>query len=172
MKKTIAQQLGVTQFPFEIRDKQGNVIYREREDGSWEIRKYDEDGQQVFHKNQNGFWTKEGYNTPENKTMKTELEEFIEWLENYNEFCYHNNKDLVYDNFGEQKILSESAKKFYSQGLAIERILTRIIEKKLVKKQEEEIKKEAIVFAMWCDDNDISDNSKTWADWYRISKNK
>ena len=48
--------------------------------------------------------------------MKTELEKFIEWLEGYNEFCY---------DIGENKVLSESAKKFYSQGLAIERILTR-----------------------------------------------
>jgi hypothetical protein len=102
--------------------------------------------------------------------MKTELEKFIDWLENYNEFCYNNSKDLVWDNFGEQKVLSESAKKFYSQGLAIERILTRIIEKKLIEKQKEEIKKAAIDFAIWCDDNDLSDNNKTWDDWYRISK--
>ena len=33
--------------------------------------------------------------------MKTELEKFIEWLEGYNDFCYDNSKDLVFDTFGE-----------------------------------------------------------------------
>jgi hypothetical protein len=33
--KTIAQQLNVTDFPFEIKDKNGNVIYWENSNGHW-----------------------------------------------------------------------------------------------------------------------------------------
>jgi hypothetical protein len=104
--------------------------------------------------------------------MKTELEKFIEWLENYNEFCYDNSKDLVWDNFGEQKVLSESAKKFYSQGLTIERILTRIIEKKLVEKQKEE----TLSFVSWlCNTKNIQsilDLSKTEEELYELWRSK
>ena len=100
--------------------------------------------------------------------MKTELEKFIEWLEDYNEFCYDNSKDLVFDTFGENKVLSESAKKFYSQGLAIERILTRAKEKKLIEAQ----KNETIRFVSWlCNTNkvyEILDNNKTEVDLYEV----
>lgn len=98
--------------------------------------------------------------------MKTELEKFIKWLEDYKEFCYDNSKDLVFDTFGENKVLSESAKKFYSQGLAIERILTRAKEKKLIEAQ----KNETIRFVSWlCNTNkvyEILDNDKTEVDLY------
>jgi len=104
--------------------------------------------------------------------MKTELEKFIEWLEGYNEFCYDNSKDLVFDTFGENKVLSESAKKFYSQGLAIERILTRAKEKKLIEAR----KDETIRFVCWlCNTNkvyEILDKDKTEKELYEqwISK--
>jgi hypothetical protein len=104
--------------------------------------------------------------------MKTELEKFIEWIEGYNEFCYDNSKDLVFDTFGENKVLSESAKKFYSQGLAIERILTRVKEKKLIETQ----KDECLRFVSWlCNTNkvyEILDKDKTEKELYEqwISK--
>lgn len=104
--------------------------------------------------------------------MKTELEKFIEWLEGYNEFCYDNSKELVFDTFGENKVLSESAKKFYSQGLVIERILTRAKEKKLIEAQ----KDECLRFVSWlCNTNkiyEILDKDKTETELYEqwISK--
>lgn len=104
--------------------------------------------------------------------MKTALEKFIEWLEGYNEFCYDNSKELVFDTFGENKVLSESAKKFYSQGLAIERILTRAKEKKLIEAQ----KDECLRFIYWlCNTNkiyEILDKDKTELELYEqwISK--
>jgi len=39
---TIAQQLGVTKFPFVIRDENGNNIYWENSDGCWYKKEYDE----------------------------------------------------------------------------------------------------------------------------------
>ena len=39
--KTIAQQLNVTEFPFEIKDKNGYVIYCEDSNGFWQKSEYD-----------------------------------------------------------------------------------------------------------------------------------
>lgn len=47
--KTIAQQLGVTEFPFEIKDFDGNVIYHEERDGSYYKKIYDLNGNVVYH---------------------------------------------------------------------------------------------------------------------------
>ena len=102
--------------------------------------------------------------------MKTELENFIQWLEGYNEFCYDNSKDLKWDTFGENKVLTESAKKFYSQGLAIQRILTRAKEKKLIDAQKEE----TIKFVSWlCNTksiHDILEQKKTEKELYEQFK--
>jgi hypothetical protein len=63
--KTIAQQLGVTDFPFDIRDKRGNLIYHERDRHFWQISgldaktfwarwEYDEKGNQIYFENSYG----------------------------------------------------------------------------------------------------------------------
>jgi len=49
MKKTIAQQLGVTDFPFQIKDKKGNVIYIENENGLWQNWKTDKNGKCIYY---------------------------------------------------------------------------------------------------------------------------
>jgi len=54
--KTIAQQLGVTEFPFEIKDGNGNLIYKEWEDknGYWERREYDSKGKKIYYEDSEG----------------------------------------------------------------------------------------------------------------------
>jgi len=52
--KTIAQQLNVTEFPFEIKDKNGNVIYREDSNAFWTKREFDENNNEVYYENSNG----------------------------------------------------------------------------------------------------------------------
>jgi hypothetical protein len=42
---TIAQQLEITEFPYEIRNKAGQQIYYETDYGYWEVMHYDEAGQ-------------------------------------------------------------------------------------------------------------------------------
>jgi hypothetical protein len=42
MEKTIAQQLGITIFPFEIKDSFGDVVYTEYANGSWDKTLYNE----------------------------------------------------------------------------------------------------------------------------------
>ena len=61
MSKTIAQQLNVKEFPFEIKGKNGKQIYSEYSNGFWIKREYDQNGNQIYHENSNGFWSKREY---------------------------------------------------------------------------------------------------------------
>jgi len=65
--KTIAQQLGIKDFPFEIKDKNGNVIYYETSIGFWVKREYDSNGNEIYYENSNGFWQKREYDSDGNQ---------------------------------------------------------------------------------------------------------
>jgi hypothetical protein len=52
--KTIAQQLNIKEFPFEIRDKNGNQIYFEYSNGSWYKQEYDSNGNKIYYENSYG----------------------------------------------------------------------------------------------------------------------
>ena len=51
---TIAQQLKVTEFPFYIKDKNGNPIYYESSTGYWEKREYDQNRKAIYFENSDG----------------------------------------------------------------------------------------------------------------------
>ena len=55
MKKTIAQQLNIKEFPVEIKDKNGNEIYWENSNGDWYRREYDSYGNETHYENSKGF---------------------------------------------------------------------------------------------------------------------
>lgn len=63
MKKTIAQQLKIADFPFEIRDKRGNLIYYERSDNFWQKWTYDLDNNEQYYEQSNGYSYKCEYNS-------------------------------------------------------------------------------------------------------------
>ena len=65
--KTIAQQLNITEFPFNIMDKKGNPIYHEASDGYWIKREYDEKGNDVYSENSTGYWRKKEYDKKGNE---------------------------------------------------------------------------------------------------------
>ena len=46
--KTIAQQLKITDFPFEIRDKNNNRIYYENSNGFWSKIEYDSNNNVIY----------------------------------------------------------------------------------------------------------------------------
>ena len=52
--KTIAEQLKVTDFPFEMKDKQGNLLYYEDSDGDWVKRQYDSAGNRIYCEDSSG----------------------------------------------------------------------------------------------------------------------
>lgn len=52
--KTIAKQLNIKEFPFEIRDDNGNVIYHENSTGYWFKYEYDSNNNQIYFENNHG----------------------------------------------------------------------------------------------------------------------
>jgi len=56
--KTIAQFLGVKEFPYRINDNNGKTIYFERSDGYWEKREYDSSGNEIYYEESYGYWSK------------------------------------------------------------------------------------------------------------------
>ena len=52
--KTKAQQLGITTFPYEERDKNGEVTYIETSDGYWAKYEYDNKGILTYREYSNG----------------------------------------------------------------------------------------------------------------------
>ena len=64
---TIAQQLKVTEFPFFIKDKNGNEIYSENSTGYWSKRQYDQNGKVIYYEDSDGYWWKCEYDQNGNK---------------------------------------------------------------------------------------------------------
>ena len=90
---TIAKQLKIKEFPFEIKDSKGNCIYFEDSDGYWVKREYDSNGNRIYSENFNGFWIKREYDSNGNviywedsdgkildNRPKTEIQKAIELL--------------------------------------------------------------------------------------------
>ena len=52
---TIAQQLKIKEFPFTIKNKDGNVIYWEASYGTWIKYERDELGKEIYYEKSDGF---------------------------------------------------------------------------------------------------------------------
>jgi hypothetical protein len=65
--KTIAQQLNVKEFPFEIKDSQGKIIYYENSEGGWYKSEYDSQGKEIYFENSNRYWCKKEYDSNGNE---------------------------------------------------------------------------------------------------------
>ena len=61
--KTIAQQLNVKEFPFTIKDKNGNEIYWEDSDGYWRKYEYDSNGNPIYFEYTDEYWSKWEYDS-------------------------------------------------------------------------------------------------------------
>ena len=53
--KTIAEQLNIKEFPFVIKDKNGNKIYWEDENGYWIKTEYDSKGNKIYCEDSDGY---------------------------------------------------------------------------------------------------------------------
>jgi len=60
MGKTIAQQLNIKKFPFNIKDENGNIIYYENSNAYWSKLEY-KDGKEIYFESSTGFWRKSEY---------------------------------------------------------------------------------------------------------------
>jgi hypothetical protein len=61
--KTIAQQLNVKEFPFEIKDSRGNQIYFEYLNGYWYKREFDSQGNVIYYEDSTGYWYKNEFDS-------------------------------------------------------------------------------------------------------------
>jgi hypothetical protein len=64
---TIAQQLKIKEFPFEIKDSKGNQIYCEDSNGDWRKHEYDSEGKEIYLEASNGFWIKRRWDSKGNR---------------------------------------------------------------------------------------------------------
>jgi hypothetical protein len=60
---TIAKQLKIKEFPFEIKDSKGNQIYFENSNGYWSKQEYDSKGKEIYYETSDGDWSKREYNS-------------------------------------------------------------------------------------------------------------
>ena len=91
---TIAKQLKIKEFPFEINNSNGNQIYIENSGGYWIKREFDSKGNRIYWENSNGYWSKREFDS-EGKEIyfedsvgkihdnrpKTDVEKALELLE-------------------------------------------------------------------------------------------
>ena len=91
--KTIAQQLNIKDFPFIIKDKNGNRTYYEDSGGFWIKREYDKNGNQTYYEDSTGAWFKREYS------------------EGGNEIYFENSDGIIEDNRSTELTLQEIADK-------------------------------------------------------------
>ena len=87
---TIAQQLKITDFPFTIKDFNGDEIYWENSYGYWEKREYDSNCNLIYWEDSNGYWLKRQYDSNGN---------VIYWEDSYGYWEkreYDSNCNLIY----------------------------------------------------------------------------
>jgi hypothetical protein len=99
--KTIAQQLNVTEFPFIVRDKNGNLIYWEDSNGYWSKYEYDSNGNAIYYENSYGFWIKWEYDSDGNVIYSENSGGFwIKWEydSDGNEIYFENSYGKIEDN--------------------------------------------------------------------------
>jgi hypothetical protein len=65
--KTIAEQLNIKDFPFVIKDNQGNLLYYEDSTGYWSKRKYDSKGNEIYFEDSDEFWRKKEFDSKGNR---------------------------------------------------------------------------------------------------------
>jgi hypothetical protein len=101
MKKTIAQQLNIKEFPFEINDKNGNEIYYEDSNGYWVKSEYDSNGNRVYYEDSNGDWEKREFNSNGNQIYYEDSNGYWcrrEYDSNGKEIHFEDSDGLIIDN--------------------------------------------------------------------------
>jgi hypothetical protein len=98
---TIAKQLKIKEFPFEIKDSNGKEIYWEDSNGYWSKREYNSEGNRIYFENSNGYWVKREYDS-EGKEIYWETSDGA-WIkrefDSEGKEIYHENSDgTIVDN--------------------------------------------------------------------------
>ena len=99
--KTIAQQLNIKDFPFSIKDKNGNRIYWEDYNRFWIKGEFDSNGNKIYWENSVKDWGRYEYDSNGNPTYckySTEWWYKSEYDSNGNRIYYENSDGLIKDN--------------------------------------------------------------------------
>ena len=98
---TIAKQLKIKDFPFEIKDSKGNQIYYEYSNGAWEKREYNSKGNEIYWEDSTGAWAKREYNSEGNEIYWETSDGYWvkrEYDSNGNRIYYKNSYGTIVDN--------------------------------------------------------------------------
>lgn len=113
---TIAQQLNIKNFPFEIKDKNGKQIYYEESNGFWACCEYNSNHKLNSYKDSTGFWSKNEYDQNGNYIHYEDSTGF--WINREcdsdgNTIYYEDSDKNIVDNRPKAELtLDEIAKKF------------------------------------------------------------
>ena len=91
---TIAKQLGVTKFPFVIKNDAGNVIYWENNDGYWSKREWDDNGKNIYFEDSKGHIIDRRQKLFR-QNLITQLEEIVSRLEEDGLYSLQGIKDAI-----------------------------------------------------------------------------
>ena len=101
--KTIAQQLNIKEFPFEIKDKNGKVIYCEYSSRYWCKYEYDSNGKVIYSEDSDECWAQSEYDSNGNQIFFVNSSSYCERREydsNGNQIYYENSdgNKIYYEN--------------------------------------------------------------------------
>jgi len=66
--KKLSTLFNVTEFPFVLYDKNGNITYHEDSDEYWYRREYDSNGNETYFENSNKLWYRREFDSNSNET--------------------------------------------------------------------------------------------------------
>jgi hypothetical protein len=101
---TIAQQLKITTFPFEIKDENGNTIYSEFSNRYWVKSEYDQDGNEIYAEDSYGDITD---NRPKPEPELTAVEWLIKQLNEKIDFIPMRKWDEIRDMVQQAKAMEK-----------------------------------------------------------------
>lgn len=101
---TIARQLKIKDFPFEIKDSKGNLIYFEESNGYWVKREFDSKGNEIYYENSSGQWSKSEYDSRGNRIYYENSDGY--WVKRE----YDSKGDLIYFEDSDGRIIDTRPK--------------------------------------------------------------
>jgi hypothetical protein len=101
---TISQFLNVKDFPFEIKDKNGKLIYFEYSNGLWFKSEYDDRGKEIRFENSTGLWIKREYDDQGNGIYIENSDGY--WIKRE----YDDQGNLIYSENSDGKIVDNRPK--------------------------------------------------------------
>jgi len=98
---TIAKQLKIKEFPFEIKDSDGNQIYWENSSEFWAKREFDSKGKEIYWETSDGAWIKREFDSEGNRIYYENFKGYWEkrkYDSNGKEIYWETSNGVIIDN--------------------------------------------------------------------------